>query len=333
MGSRRVTRRRAVETAGVAVFGGVLGMASSAVAESGWTRVTSGTDNTLTGVEYTTDEPHASGASGEILRRERDGGWNVAVQDGPSGNSKTLNAASVTGDKERYWVCGASGTIGEYEVSSGTMHDHSQPMGISNEFSSLFVGGEVGNEHIYVGESSGTVLVGTRADDGGIDWTLSDTGSGYTVRAIDFSNLPEVGFVATTGGEVYRTDDAGDSWTDVGVDDSLTGYTAVHCDKTGPEFVYTGGGGGRILRRDCDCDRWTPSKAGDERVYSLESNGDDDRYLGAGGSGRCYERESSAAGWEVSNTPTGNALLAAEPGPTDDHTDILVGKSGTVMER
>ena len=95
MGSGRFTRRGALETAGVAVLGGVLGMASSAVAEQGWTRVESPTGKSLTGVEFTDAGPYASGGSGVIIHRTG-GGWETVVEDGPTGQSKTLNGAAVT---------------------------------------------------------------------------------------------------------------------------------------------------------------------------------------------------------------------------------------------
>lgn len=334
MGSR-FTRRQALETAGVAALGGVLGTASSVVAKQGWTRVESPTGKTLTGVEWSANGPYASGESGVIIHRDG-GSWSTVVSDGPTGQSKTLNGAALTDDLDRYWVVGNSGVVGEYDTERGTLHDHSKPLGLSSEFTSVSVRGDVGDERLYVGMSSGEVLVGVRTSDGGLDWSRTDTGSGYTVQAIDFAFGRDEGFVATDGSGVYRTRDGGDSWTKAGVPDGQTGYTAILADEEStPRHVYVGGGGGSIWRMDCDCDVWTPTEADTKRVYSLEANNKGQRFLGAGGSGRIYRiaDPTDGAGWKVTDTSTGNALLAAAPADTGKDVDVVVGKSGTIMEQ
>lgn len=340
MGSRRITRRGALETAGIAALGGVLGMASSAVAKQSWTRVESPTGKSLTGVEYTDAGPYASGGSGVIIHRDG-GSWTTVVKDGPTGQSKTLNGAGVTDGAsnqktpQRYWVAGNSGVVGEYDPETGTLYDHSKPAGISDSFTCISVAGEVNDERVYLGKASGEVLVGSRNAAGGFDWLLTDTGSGYTVQATDFTFGDGEGFVSTDGGGVYTTKDGGDSWTRLGYVNAETGYTAILADEGSPDRVYVGGGAGRILRHDCTCDYWTPTQAGTKRVYSLEANNKGERFLGAGGSGRVYRPAdaSDGAGWKATNTSTGNALLAAAPADGGSDADIVVGKSGTILEQ
>ncbi|GAB7093801.1 hypothetical protein JCM30237_09530 [Halolamina litorea] len=332
----RYTRRRVLEATGVAGLGGVLGTASTAVAKQSWRRVESPTGSSLTGAEYTSNGAYASGEGGAIIRRTDGDEWVTVVNSGPTGQSKTLNGGAVTDDAERYWVAGNSGVIGEYDTETATLYDHSKPLGIGSAFSSIGVSGDAGDERIYLGKASGEVLIGTRTEDGGIDWMLSDTGSGYDVQAVDFQLGSGEGYVSTSGGSVYWTADAGGSWSRVGVDASQTGYTAVLTeDRTTPNHVYVGGGGGRILRLDCDCNIWTPTEAGSKRIHSLESNNKGERFLGAGGSGRIYHKAdaSDGAGWKVTNTSTGNALLAAAPADKGSEVDIVVGNSGTIIER
>lgn len=334
MGSR-FTRRQALETAGVAALGGVLGTASSVVAKQGWTRVESPTGKTLTGVEWSSNGPYASGGSGVIIHRDG-GNWNTVVSDGPTGQSKTLNGSALTNDLDRYWVVGNSGVVGEYDTENDALYDHSQPLGIASEFTSVSVRGKVGSERIYIGKSSGEVLVGVRNSDWGFDWMLTDTGSGYTVKAVDFNFGRKEGFVSLGGAEVYATTDGGNSWTRAGVPNGQTSYTAILGDPDStPERLYVGGGGGRIWRKNCDCDVWTPTEADTKRVYSLESNNKGERFLGAGGSGRVYRiaDPTDGAGWKAIETSTGNALLAAAPSDTGSKVDIAVGKSGTIMEQ
>lgn len=334
MGGSRYTRRRVIEAAGVAGLGGVIGTASTAVAQQGWTKVDSPTGNSINDVEHADSGPTACGTGGEIHHR-RKGKWKTVVKKGPTGNSKTLNAAATTDDGKRFWVVGNSGAVGEYVVDDKELEDHSNPLGISSEFTSVAVTGNRGSERLYIGKSSGEVVVGERNDDGEFDWSLSDSGSGYTVEAVDFTLSPMDGFVTTSGGGVYRTRDGGESWTRVGIADAATGYTALQVAPGDPNRVYVGGGGGRIWRLDCDCNVWTPTEADTKRVYALEANSQQERYLGAGGSGRSYERASSdeGAGWLAIETPTGNALYGAAPADSDDGIDVLVGGSGTILER
>lgn len=332
MGGRRYTRRRILEATGVAGLGGILGTASTAVARQGWTSVNSPTGNTIHGVEHTANGLYACGSGGEIHHR-REGKWRTEVKRGPGENSNTLTGAATTDDGERFWVVGNSGTIGEYHTDNGDLDDHSNPLGISSEFTSVSVTGTAGDERLYVGKSSGEVIVGARNDDGGVDWSLSDTGATNTVTAVDFTLSPLDGFVATTGGGVYRTEDGCQTWTDLGIEASQSGYPAILVEDGDPVQVYVGGGSGRIWRLDCDCDLWTPAKAGDSRVQSLEASSDGDRYLGAGASGWAYERADKGAGWLAIETPTGNGLQAAAPADDADGVDVLVGGSGTILER
>lgn len=310
-------------------------MASSAVAKQSWVRVESPTGKSLTGVEYTSNGAYASGGSGVIVHRTGSG-WETVVSDGPTGQSKTLNGAGVTDDAERYWVVGSSGVIGEYDPASGTLYDHSKPLGSGANFTCISVVGKVDNEKLYVGKASGEVFVGSRTSDGGFDWVRTDTGSGYTVEASDFTFGRNEGYVSTSGSGVYRTTDGGSSWTRVGIADGQTSYTAILADEEStPDHVFVGGGNGKIWRLDCDCGYWTPTKADSKRVYALEANNKGQRFLGAGGSGRVYRPAdpTDGAGWKVTNTATGNALLAAAPADTGNEVDIAVGKSGTIMEQ
>ena len=150
--------------------------------------------------------------------------------------------------------------------------------------------------------SSGQVVVGKRNGGGqNFNWMISDTGSGYTVTASDFTvgTGLESGFVCTNGGEVFRTDDGATSWSYLGYDRSQTSYSAIMAEECDRRQVYVGGDSGRLLRRDCGCGNWTPTTAGSKRVYSLEADNNGEHYLGAGGSGRVYERSEDGAGWNV----------------------------------
>lgn len=307
-------------------------MASTAVAQQEWASVSSPTGNTIYSVEHTAHGLTACGYGGEIHHR-RKGKWKTEIKRGPSKNSKTLTAAATTDDGERFWVVGNSGAVGEYHLSYKNIYDHSNPLGISSEFTSVSVAGDVGNEHVYIGTSSGQVIIGERNADGEFDWSRTDTGSGYTVTTVDFSLSSDDGFVATNNGGVYRTQDGGQTWARLGVEEAQNGYTAMLVEPGDPVQVYVGGGGGRIWRLDCDCNVWTPTEADTKRVYALEANSQQERYLGAGGSGRSYELAEDGAGWYVTETPTGNTLYGAASADDESGIDVLVGGSGTILER
>ena len=326
----RYTRRRVLEAAGVAGLGGVLGTASAAVAQQGWTSVDSPTGSTIHAVEHTAHGLTACGYGGEIHHR-RKGKWRTEVKKGPTGNSRTLLDADTTDDGERFWVVGSSGAVGEYRMGWKTIYDHSNPLGISSTFTSVSVAGAAGDERVFLGKASGEVVVGERNSGGGFDWMVSDTGSGYTVDAVDFSLSARDGFAATSDGGVYRTRDGAETWARLGVDAAQTGFTAMLVEPGDPVQLYAGGGGGRIWRLDCDCNRWTPFEADTKRVHALEANSDGGRYLGAGASGRSYEY--GDAGWYAAETPTGNTLRGAAPADSADGVDVLVGGSGTILER
>ena len=332
MGRRRFTRRQALETAGVAALGGVLGMASSAVAKQRWARVSSPTGKTIHAVEHTSEGLYACANGGEILAR-RSGKWKREVKKGPTGNSRSLLAADTTSDEARFWVVGASGAIGEYRPDWKNFYDHSNPLDISSTFTSISVAGPAEDEQLRIGKGSGEVLVGSRNDGGGFDWSLSETGAGTTVESIDFSLSAQDGFAATAGGEVYRTRDGCQSWRQVGVPNAETGYTAMLVVPGQPNRVYVGGGGGRIQRLDCDCNRWTPTEADTKRVYALAANSENGRLLGAGASGRYYEMPEVGRMWDAYETPTSNSLFGASPADSSGGVDVLVGGSGTILER
>ncbi len=322
-----VSRRQVLASAGLTAIGGVAGLGLSTVqGASGWSEVMSPTAKTLYEVVDTATGPFAVGQSGSVIHRTSSG-WEMPVSDGPSGNNKTLLGAAVTDGGARLWMARKSGVLGEYDVETGTMTDWSQPTGISNVFHDVEVVGRVDNEELHLTMGSGMTLYGKRTDNGTFDWETKDTGGSDTLTAVDFRTKSD-GLVVSNGGNVYetRSSNSGGGWTWVqsGIDDAVNPLFDV---INGSNHAHVGGDNGQIWRGDYDCALWTPHSAGSKGVQAVERrNG---VFLGAGDSGRVFEREESFNRWVASETPVGNTLLGVVLG----EPDIAVGNSGTVIER
>lgn len=316
------TRRQVVTTAGaagVALLSGV-GL-NSVLGASRWVEVSSPTSKTLYEVVRTDAGPYAVGGSGVVIHRTADG-WQTVISDGAKGQNKTLHGAAVTDDGNRLWMCGSSGALAEYDVSSGTLTNWSNPNGIGNTFTDVEVTGTVAEkERIYLTMGSGKVVIGKRESKSNIEWDVHDTGGGTTLNAVDFHD-DTAGRVVSNGHRVFETTDGGKTWTKIGLDQAQNPLEGL---VSGTDHVWTTGGNGQVWRHDCNCHIWTPHSAGSKDIYEIERrNG---RFLACGGSGRIIEQVDSQ--WIAKNTPVGNALLGCAIGDTD----IAVGKSGTIIER
>ncbi|MFB6221114.1 MAG: hypothetical protein ABEH90_06710 [Halolamina sp.] len=307
-------------------MGGVAGVGLSAVqGASGWSEVSSPTAKTLYEVVRTDNGPYAVGGSGTVIHRTSSG-WEMPISDGPSGNNKTLLGAAVTDDGARLWMAGKSGVLGEYDVTTGTLTDWSQPNGTSNVFYDVEVTGSVDNERVHLTMGSGMTLYGKRQSNGEFAWETKDTGGSYTITAVDFHTKSD-GRVVSDGGNVYETQstsDGGWKWVEIGIEEAVNPLFDIVSE---PNHAYIGGDNGQIWRGDYDCALWTPHSAGSKGVQALvRRNG---VFLGAGDSGRVFEREGSFNRWVANETPVGAALLGCALGDPD----IGVGKSGTIIER
>jgi hypothetical protein len=314
-------------SAGITMAGGIQGAGFGTLAEtSDWSEVDSPTEKTLYEVVTTVNGAYAVGESGNLIHRAASG-WEVTISDGPTGNNKTLLAAGVTDDGERLWMCGKSGVLGEYDVSSDTLTDWSSPGGISDVFYDVEVTGPVNDEQIHLAMGSGKTLYGKRTDNGKFEWETKDTGGSYRINAIDF-HTQSTGYAVSEGGGVYETQSkdsgSGWQWVRIGIDDAVNPLYDV---VSGTENVYVGGDNGQIWRGDNGCRLWTPHSAGSNGVQALvRRNGE---FLGAGGSGRVFGREGVFNEWVFHETPVGMDLLGCLIGDPD----ILVGKGGTILER
>lgn len=321
MGSRHVTRRQLLAGVGAAGIG-LTGVGVTEVLAGDWTLVESPVSKTLYEVVRADDGPYAVGGSGSLIHRSG-GSWQTVLSDGPTGNNKTLRGAAVTDDESRVWMCGSSGRLAEYDVSSGEVIDHSKPNGTSPTFYDVAVTGIAGeDERVYATKGSGEVLVGSRGRTGLFEWEYKDTGGSYTVTGVDF-HTDKKGRVCTNGHHVFETTDGGRTWTKLGLEEAQNPFNDI---VSLENHVYVAADNGLVWRLDCTCMVWTPLQAGTKDVQGLSYRLQE--FLGAGASGQVFFPEPEGT-WGTQETPSGSVLLSASPGDLD----ICVGKSGTIVER
>jgi hypothetical protein len=313
-----VGRRTVIRGIGaVAATAGVAGVGSAAT-DSPWTVAKAETDSTLYDVEDTSAGPYAVGTGGVVIDREGDV-WEKILDGGPSGNGNDLYGAAVTDDGKRLWFVGSSGAVGEYDVETGSLNDHSAPMDVTNNFNDVAVTGPAGEANVYVAGDSGKVYYSFENGETGT-WNYVTPGSGAALPAIDFYD-DRAGHLVDTNGKVFATDD-GETWNPIGIGDANVNFYGV--DSDGANDVTVSGGGGMIFRYDGA--QWTPTDLGDTDLKDVTY--DDGDGFTVGGGGTVYNAD--AGSWDREDTPTGqnlNGIVVADVGA------IAVGAGGTVIER
>ncbi|MFC7077077.1 WD40/YVTN/BNR-like repeat-containing protein [Haloarcula halophila] len=320
MSDRTATRRGALKGIGatVAAATGITAFSVSGAAQSPWTAVESPTGNTLHDVEYTDEGAYAVGGGGVVLERTPLG-WQKIVDGGPTGNGNSLYGADVTDDGKRLWFVGSSGAIGEYDVESGVLTDHSAPMDVTNNFNDVSVTGRADEANVYVAGDSGKMYYSFE-NGASQTWEYVTPGSGSAINAVDFFD-DRKGHIVDGNKSVFRTSD-GATWDKIGLADANVNFYGV--DSDGFDDVWISGGGGMIFHWDGV--EWTPADTGDAGLRDIEVTDDDSDGLTVGGGGKVYDLDEK---WNQQATPSGQNLKAVVRGSTD----IAVGSGGTIVER
>ncbi|GGM73406.1 hypothetical protein J2752_002488 [Halarchaeum rubridurum] len=336
-GSGRRTFLKVAGGAAAAVGGGALvtnGVsAASGDTSDAWSEVESPISQTLYGVVDTRAGPHAVGKSGTVLARQG-GEWNAVVKHGPATRENMLKAVDVTDDGKRIWFAGSSGALGAYDVEKGMKYDYSAPHEHTSTWEGISVTGNRENENVYISNGSGEVYDAHTDDEGCIVFDkLVKPGSGSKISALDFQgqNLTK-GFAADTSGNGFRTTDASDTWERIGVPNAQVKFYDILTYQTADaERVYITGGGGRLFRRDCVCNRWTPVQLGSKAFRSISRNPDTGTKVVVGSAGVGY-RLSGSGGWTSFETGTSSALNAVALPRFSDTPPVAVGSSGVIVE-
>jgi len=320
MTERTTSRRTVLKGAGAALaaLGAGAGLSGAVAAASPWETVESPTGNALYDVEYTSAGVYAIGAGGVVLRRGAEG-YRKVLDGGPTGNGNSLYGADVTDDGERLWFVGSSGAIGEYDVTTGNLVDHSAPLDVTNNFNDVSVTGEAGEANVYVAGDSGKTYYSFE-NGASQTWDYVTPGSGSNLNAIDFFG-PRAGHSVDGNKTVFQTDDGG-TWDTIGLADANVNFYAVDADDFDDVWIA---GGGMIFHYDGA--GWTPADTGDASLRDIEVAAADSAGLAVGGGGAVYDFDGRE--WVAQATPTGQNLKAVVRGPTD----VAVGAGGTVVER
>jgi len=288
-------------------------------ADDAWTRVKSTVDNTIYDVARTTEGAYAVAGGGILLKRQ-DTSWVKVLNDGPSSNGNDLLALAATDDGEHLWFVGASGAVGEWDVTTGSLvQDHSGPNDSGSNFQDVAVTGPSDDATIHAVGASGQVFVST---DDGATWNASTPGNGSALRAIDTYEAGS-GHLVDANQSVFETTDNWSSRTKTGIADADVGFYGVDSDAT--DDVWVAGGSGTLFHWTGSA--WSTTNAGEPDLADVEVAGNDQSGFAVGNSGAVFAYDGSA--WTRQETPTGENLTSVIQGDPA----IAVGASGTVLER
>ncbi|WP_276301023.1 WD40/YVTN/BNR-like repeat-containing protein [Halorussus lipolyticus] len=310
------TRRSALKVMGSTIA--LAAVPGTTAAASGWTSVESPVQTTLYDVEYTNSGAFAVGGSGDVIERTSNG-WQKVVDGGPGSNGSDLLGSDVTDDGERLWFVGKSGAVGEYDVSTGSLNDYSNPLSSGDNFSDVAVTGNAGEANVYATNKSGKIFYNFDNGKAG-KWHSVTPGSGAALPALDFFDLKD-GHAIDTNQKVFETTD-GASWQAIGNNDA--GVTFYGIDSDGFDDVWVCGGNGKVFHYDGA--NWTPNNLGDPSLRDIEVTDDDQDGYTVGDSGAVFDLTSGT--WSQDTTPTGANLKAVVRGSPD----IAVGAGGTIIE-
>lgn len=313
--NKTTTRRSLLRCAGAGLAATAASGAVFAQSDSEWTAATSPVDGQLNDVVQTSTGAYVVGDAGVVLERTTNG-WQTVIQDGPSSNGNNLRGAGVTDDGDRLWYVGASGAIGEYDVTTGSqVADRSAPNDVTNNFNDVAVVGPSGDANVYIAGDSGKIYY---SFDNGDTWDESTPGSGSAINAVDFHG-PQSGHAIDANQSVFETTDGG-TYESIGIEDADVDFFGL--DSDGLDDVWVVGAEGTVYRWDGT--EWTSESIAQLSLRDVEiENGG----VAVGDSGGAFDRSSGS--WSQTTTPGSQNLSAVVMGSPS----VAVGAGGTILER
>jgi len=311
------TRRGVLKLSGATIAAALTGVGQVTAESASWEAVTSPVDVTVWDVEQTARNDFAIGGSGVVVERADDG-WTKVVDGGPTGNGNDLYGADLTDDGKRLWFAGASGAIGEYDVKTGLLVDHSAPDDVTNNFNDIAVTGEASGANVYVAGDSGKIYYSFDNGASG-SWNSVTPGSGSAINAIDFYDARK-GHAVDGNTTVFVTSD-GSTWEERGIENVDQTFYGVDSDSA--DTVWVAASGGTVYHWNGS--EWITTNVGESALRDIELA--DGAGYAAGDSGAIFDRADGS--WTRDETPSGQNLKAVFDG---DSNNVAVGASGTIFE-
>lgn len=288
-----------------------------------WQEIESPFKKTIYEVVSTSAGPYAIGDGGTLLAN-RDGDWEVILNDGPRTRDNQLRGLDVTDDGERVWFAGSSGALGCYDVQSRKKFDYSNPKEMTSTWEGLAVAGQRGSEKVLVANGSGEIMPFT-VDGFDENWGVVSKPAKKGSKVAALAASPDgFGYAIDTSGNAFKTTKE-DGWKDIGIVNAQVKFYDIYAGKN--KRVYVAAGDGRIYRYDDSYHDWTPIGVTDKNsLRAFDVHGD--QMVAMGNGGRIFQRTDDQR-WEEVHAPTGNTLNDLALGDPD----VAVGASGTILQR
>jgi hypothetical protein len=288
-----------------------------------WRAVESPFEKTIYEVVSTAAGPYAIGDGGTLLAN-RDGEWEVILDDGPRTRDNQLRGLAVTDEGERIWFAGSSGALGCYDVGSRRKFDYSNPDEMTSTWEGITVAGQRGSEKVLVANGSGEILPFT-VDGFDENWGVPSKPAKKGSKVAALAASPDgYGYAIDTSGNAFKTT-KDDGWEDIGIVNAQVKFYDIYAGTD--KRVYVAAGDGRIYRYDDSYHDWTPIGVTDKSsLRAFDVHGDQLVVLGNGGN--IFQRSGDER-WEPVHSNTENTLYDVALGDPD----VAVGASGTIIQR
>ena len=292
------------------------------IAKTTWTQASTPVSVSLYSITDSSAGPVAVGGGGKLLLRDS-GNWSEVVKNGPGSNGNTQRVAETTNSGNIVWFGGSSGSLGTYDASNSELVDRTAPQNVTNSWTAMEVVGSRGSETVVLGSGSGEILTGTRSSSG-MQWNDPITpGSGSGISGMDFISS-QLGYICDTNGSVFKTNDAGSTWTEIGIPNAPGTPNDISA-KSETDIAVAGGSGFLMWYNG---DVWSSRKFGGKTRRAVSRVGD--RTLLVGSSGTIQSR--GLKSWETIFDGS-KALNDVVMYKDQNETAIAVGNSGRIFEQ
>ncbi|MDG5758959.1 hypothetical protein QA600_06350 [Natronococcus sp. A-GB1] len=289
--------------------------------EPEWRHADAPTDATLLDAAVAGSSAVAVGEGGVVTMTDGEE-WSITLEDGPAAQGQALHGVDATEDGEVAWVAGDGGAVGRLELDSGRHTDFSAPGDRTDNLAGIAVAGAAGDETVLLINGSGEVL-GGRYRDGDCSWDEPlQPGSGSSLSDVVLDG--EVGYCCDTNDGVFATDDGGERFEAIGIDDADGTPTGLAAGEDDSCHLCTDAG---VVHR-YDGSRWTPERVCEDALSGIARAGD--RLAVCTADGAIYERDDPTDDWERADADAEVGLEAIALG---DELGVAVGGEGTTIER